>query len=222
VHRGVIEEEAQRLFGREFVIEDTTEPGLTFDVVHRKHRSKKPKVEGEPKETTLMRVRNDSRVVATAVPVSLADKRALVQGAGMEQRGESQSAGIGGYTVHLMFPGNNQTKKGVVIQKGYDKAHLVQRVLEEFKWPQIRPEFVDVAAENWKNPDGNEATLRFRCDRPKLSELRDISLEDFRAHFNPQAQVILETDGACSGNPGPGGWGYILAQGNVYAMQHGA
>lgn len=24
------------------------------------------------------------------------------------------------------------------------------------------------------------------------------------------AEVILFTDGACSGNPGPGGWGYIL------------
>ncbi len=25
-----------------------------------------------------------------------------------------------------------------------------------------------------------------------------------------EAEVILFTDGACSGNPGPGGWGYIL------------
>ena len=25
-----------------------------------------------------------------------------------------------------------------------------------------------------------------------------------------QAEVVLFTDGACSGNPGPGGWAYIL------------
>ncbi len=31
---------------------------------------------------------------------------------------------------------------------------------------------------------------------------------------NPQApQVSLYTDGACSGNPGPGGWAYILKHG---------
>ena len=24
------------------------------------------------------------------------------------------------------------------------------------------------------------------------------------------AEVVLFTDGACSGNPGPGGWAYIL------------
>ena len=28
--------------------------------------------------------------------------------------------------------------------------------------------------------------------------------------MDPKPQVELFTDGACSGNPGPGGWGYIL------------
>jgi ribonuclease HI len=27
---------------------------------------------------------------------------------------------------------------------------------------------------------------------------------------SPRPHVLLYTDGACSGNPGPGGWGYIL------------
>jgi ribonuclease HI len=31
-----------------------------------------------------------------------------------------------------------------------------------------------------------------------------------RAKTEPLAEVILFTDGACSGNPGPGGWAYIL------------
>ena len=30
---------------------------------------------------------------------------------------------------------------------------------------------------------------------------------------NPTTQVIAYTDGACSGNPGPGGWGVILMHG---------
>jgi len=29
------------------------------------------------------------------------------------------------------------------------------------------------------------------------------------------AQVVIHTDGACSGNPGPGGWGAVLHYGNT-------
>ena len=35
-----------------------------------------------------------------------------------------------------------------------------------------------------------------------------------RAHLGPEASLVdLFTDGACSGNPGPGGWGFILRKG---------
>jgi ribonuclease HI len=30
----------------------------------------------------------------------------------------------------------------------------------------------------------------------------------------PRPHVTVHTDGACSGNPGPGGWGAILALGD--------
>ncbi len=32
---------------------------------------------------------------------------------------------------------------------------------------------------------------------------------------SPATQVIIHTDGACKGNPGPGGWGAILAYGTT-------
>lgn len=32
---------------------------------------------------------------------------------------------------------------------------------------------------------------------------------------DPRAKVIIATDGACKGNPGPGGWGAVLRFGNV-------
>jgi ribonuclease HI len=35
------------------------------------------------------------------------------------------------------------------------------------------------------------------------------------------AQVILYTDGACKGNPGPGGWGVVLRYGDVQKTLHG-
>ena len=28
------------------------------------------------------------------------------------------------------------------------------------------------------------------------------------------SRVVIHTDGACSGNPGPGGWGAILREGD--------
>ena len=34
-------------------------------------------------------------------------------------------------------------------------------------------------------------------------------------------KVIIYTDGACSGNPGPGGWGAILRYGNRFKELHG-
>jgi ribonuclease HI len=34
-------------------------------------------------------------------------------------------------------------------------------------------------------------------------------------------EVVIYTDGACSGNPGPGGWGAILLYGDVTKELHG-
>lgn len=34
-------------------------------------------------------------------------------------------------------------------------------------------------------------------------------------------KVILYTDGACKGNPGPGGWGVVLRYGDAKKMLHG-
>lgn len=34
-------------------------------------------------------------------------------------------------------------------------------------------------------------------------------------------KVILYTDGACKGNPGPGGWGVVLRYGDAHKLMHG-
>ena len=34
-------------------------------------------------------------------------------------------------------------------------------------------------------------------------------------------EAVIYTDGACSGNPGPGGWGAVLRYGNVVKELHG-
>lgn len=35
------------------------------------------------------------------------------------------------------------------------------------------------------------------------------------------SQVVIHTDGACKGNPGPGGWGAVLEYGNASREMHG-
>ena len=39
-------------------------------------------------------------------------------------------------------------------------------------------------------------------------------------HIAP-AQVVIHTDGACKGNPGPGGWGAVLEYGELCRELHG-
>jgi ribonuclease HI len=38
-------------------------------------------------------------------------------------------------------------------------------------------------------------------------------MTDREGMVDPRPHVVIHTDGACSGNPGPGGWGAILASG---------
>ncbi len=42
------------------------------------------------------------------------------------------------------------------------------------------------------------------------------------SELSPNApQVLIHTDGACKGNPGPGGWGAVLEYGDVARELHG-
>lgn len=41
-----------------------------------------------------------------------------------------------------------------------------------------------------------------------------LSTVDFLKQFNADLPTIIYTDGACSGNPGPGGWGAIIQNNN--------
>jgi ribonuclease HI len=52
-----------------------------------------------------------------------------------------------------------------------------------------------------------EPTSQQRTDRELLAAMRSLTFPD-RA---PQGAIAIYTDGACSGNPGPGGWAWAVA-----------
>ncbi len=47
----------------------------------------------------------------------------------------------------------------------------------------------------------------------------DIAPTDVVA-LDPNAPLTAHTDGACSGNPGPGGWAVVFSQDNVVVSEH--
>jgi ribonuclease HI len=84
----------------------------------------------------------------------------------------------------------------------------------------LHPDFIERAPEDWFETRGLAA--RFRYDRPDLRALSPVSYDDLGRAIDLTMPLFIETDGACSGNPGPGGWGFIIAQGNMKIEAYGA
>jgi hypothetical protein len=66
--------------------------------------------------------------------------------------------------------------------------------------------------------------VNFKFERPLLRDLREVSVAEFTARFNPRVPTFVETDGACPGNTerkSPGDWGAILCQERHYCQLFG-
>ena len=61
-----------------------------------------------------------------------------------------------------------------------------------------------------KTKDPNEYLRKLRFHQ-RVKSYRDYGLGS--ADMAERPKVVIHTDGACSGNPGPGGWGAILESG---------
>jgi ribonuclease HI len=84
----------------------------------------------------------------------------------------------------------------------------------------LHPNYIELAPDNWF--ETRELTARFRYDRPDLTKLDRVTYDQFRERMDLTKPLFIETDGACSENPGPGGWGFIIAQGNMKIEAYGA
>ena len=60
------------------------------------------------------------------------------------------------------------------------------------------------------------------CNGPNQDTMSSSSQQTFLAPFDPALPLVaLTTDGACSPNPGPGAWAYVLRFGTAYKEQAG-
>jgi ribonuclease HI len=84
----------------------------------------------------------------------------------------------------------------------------------------LHPDYIELAPENWY--ETRELTARFRYLRPDLAAPDVVPHDVFRSLLDLTMPVFIETDGACAGNPGPGGWGFIIAQCNMKIEACGA
>ncbi|RMG41998.1 MAG: ribonuclease HI [Planctomycetota bacterium] len=91
------------------------------------------------------------------------------------------------------------------------------------KWPVPDESFP------WGNLGGDGGTDR--ADGGKKAEVRTLSGKDAEPHAGQkrlrgrrragEPEVLLFTDGACRGNPGPGGWAYVLKHPRSGTVQYG-
>ncbi len=90
-----------------------------------------------------------------------------------------------------------------LLARGAALRFLLTRLVDWFDVPPgalVRP----------KDPLEYYRKLRFH---QAVASVRDYGMTDERA-ITSEPHVVVHTDGACSGNPGPGGWGAILAFGD--------
>jgi ribonuclease HI len=84
----------------------------------------------------------------------------------------------------------------------------------------IHPDYLEFAPTDWF--ERRELLVRFQFMRQDLTTLDLVEPQFFKGIWDFTIPFFIETDGACSGNPGPGGWGVIISQGVDRVELYGA
>jgi ribonuclease HI len=127
--------------------------------------------------------------------------------------------GAGGITLTYMFPTKSGTLYNVPFTEATSRVEMMDYISAKTKLPPLDEEFFEAAPLDWFAQ--KRLTIRYQSLRRDLSALEPRDPNEFIAEFNPALPVWIETDGACSGDPGPGGWGAIVSQGEVKVELHG-
>jgi ribonuclease HI len=220
----VAQEEERRLFGGKPVLELLAETGLVYQVQTGVSRSSKPK--RKPESNTRQMTGAGIKPVG---PPSISHRRATpkpdisqrsIDGRDMECTGKDLAVGYRGVDIHVMLPQKMRTIKGIALSRDASRAQIAELITKQLRVDPLHPDFIELAPSNWF--ETRELSARFRYDRPDLNSLSRVTYEQFRERMDLTKPMVIETDGACSGNPGPGGWGFLVTQGDMKIEAFGA
>jgi hypothetical protein len=113
-----------------------------------------------------------------------------------------------GIEIEVMMPQVRTVLKNVALPADGSKEMITAVIARQLRWTPISPDYLEFASDDWFTR--KRLAVRFTVDRPDLTKIQIIYPEQFTREFNPSVPIFIETDGACSGNPGPGGWGAII------------
>jgi ribonuclease HI len=118
-----------------------------------------------------------------------------------------------------MFPTKNGTLYNVPFTEATTRDEIMDYASAKAGLPPLDEEFFEAAPLDWFAQ--KRLRVRFQFPRRDLSALTPSDIGTFIADWDPRLPVWIETDGACSGNPGPCGWGAIISQGGIKVEIHG-
>jgi hypothetical protein len=204
--------EANRVSSRKFKLARRADlPGLVYEADVAK-KSKRP----IPADTTRTRsvgkipIASPSVVHMRSAGPQPLDNRAPIQ---------RPSPGKGGITLTYLFPELSGTLYNAQLPEAATREEMMALLSSKTKLPPIHDDYFEAAPVDWFAQ--KRLTIKYQFPRRDISSLRPIEPAAFLMGFDHTQPVWIETDGACSGNPGPGGWGAIINQGDVKVELHG-
>jgi hypothetical protein len=116
--------------------------------------------------------------------------------------------GKGGIQVTIIFPTLSTILYNIEIEEAATREEIMTLMSRMTKLPIIHEESVEMGPLDWF--DKERLTIQYQYPRLSVDAIDTVSRQTLLENFNPTVPVLIETDGACSGNPGPGGWGAII------------
>jgi ribonuclease HI len=204
--------EATRVFGRKFSLQrKVDQPGLVYEAdVPRKNSKPPAKDSTKTRKQGKIDISSPSLVHMRAAGPQPLDFRAPVS---------RPIPGAGGITLTYMFPTKSGTLYNVPFNEATTRDEMIAYVCDKAKLPPLHDDYFEAAPLDWFAQ--KRLSIRYQFPRRDLSTLMPSSAELFVVDWDPTSPVLIETDGACSGNPGVGGWGAIVAQNDVKVELHG-
>jgi ribonuclease HI len=219
----VAQEEARRLFGGRPTLELLSEPGLVYQVKTVPPRSQKRAIpESNTRQMTGPWIKPvvppsvQHRRVTPAPPISQRSS----EGRNMTATGADRAQGYRGVDIQVFLPQKKQRIKNVSLARDASRVQIAELIARQLRVDPLHSDFFEFAPDNWF--ETRELIARLRYDRPDLTKLDRVSFDQFRAGLDLTKPLFIETDGACSGNPGTGGWGFIAAQEDMKVEAYGA